>query len=182
MNVLLLSLVLAADPPAWPPAPSEFDKLLGSDRLLNGAALLDQSGVDPYPVDSDEWLEEDPLLILDREMGSVVRDYGDGDLTQPHTVTQPRIIARLDRMIALLEEKKAGGGSANFSGNPAGDSTIRSGNEEAGELRTAGDKSGMQRLPEDQRERIKQAGADGFPPGFEDVLSDYYKRLAEAKE
>ena len=178
---LLLLAVLAAEPPSWPPAPSAADRLLGSDRLLRAAAISAAGPAEtPYPVDSDEWLTGDPLLVLDSEMGAVVRDFGGGELTRPHEATQPRIIARLDRMIAILEKKKSGMGGGTGS-DPAGDSGLGGGPEKGGELRAADDKpQGMQKLPEDQRDTIRQADADGFPPGFEDVLSDYYKRLSEA--
>ena len=184
MTTLLLLTLLAADTPepepiAWPPAPSEIDKVFGSDRLLRAAAIAAGPDADPYPVDSDAWLEDDPLLLLDTEMGQVVRDFGEGDLTRPHRTTQPRIIARLDRMITLLEKKKAGAGGGAGT-NPAGDSGLGAGPDKGGELRAADDKpQGMQNLPDDQRDKIRQADADGFPPGFDDVLSDYYKRLAE---
>ena len=171
----------SAEMPSWPPKPTAVDKLLGSDRLLRRAAMAAGPDANPYPVDSDEWIEGDPLLVIDSEMGQVVRDFSGGDLTRPHTTTQPRIIARLDRMIMLLEKKKSGVGGGN-GGSPAGDSGIRKGQMKDGELNAEDTSdSGMQKLPDDQREKIRQADADGFPPGFDDVLSDYYKRLAEAE-
>lgn len=136
-----------------------------------------------YPVDSDEWLTADPLLIIDTEMNTVVSDMKDGDLFRPHSTTQPRIIARFDRLIEMLERKKSGGGAAGSQPtNPAGASTLAGGPKEAGELRAADDETGaMEKLSGDQRKKIQQANADGFPPGFDDVLSDYYRRLAETK-
>lgn len=136
-----------------------------------------------YPVDGEDWLNADPLLIIDTEMNSVVNDMRDGDLFRPHTDTQPRIIARFDKLIELLERKKTGVGSATpNSSMPAEVSGIRNGSAEAGELTAKDDKTGaMDKLPPNQRKKIQQAAADGFPPGFEDVLSDYFRRLAETK-
>ena len=167
----------------WPPEPTLVDKLMGSDRYLRAARMAAGPDADPYPVDSNEWLEADPLLILDSEMASASRDLSGGRLDRPHEVTQPRIVARLDRLIALLEAKKRSGNGPANGGQPAMDSTLSPGGAEAGDLRAADDKArGMQQLPDAQRDRIRQAREDGFPPGFEDVLSDYYKRLAEADE
>lgn len=136
-----------------------------------------------YPVDRDEWLTADPLLIIDNEMNTVVSDMKDGDLFRPHSTTQPRIIARFDRLIEMLERKKSGGGAAGSQPmNPAGASTLAGGPKDAGKLRAADDETGaMEKLSGDQRKKIQQANADGFPPGFDDVLSDYYRRLAETK-
>ena len=39
---------------------------------------------------------------------------------------------------------------------------------------------GYDDLTPKEREKILQSKTEGFPPGFEDVLADYYRRLAKA--
>lgn len=135
-----------------------------------------------YPVDSDEWLTADPLLIIDTEMNSVVNDMRDDDLFRPHSSTQPRIIARFDKLIERLERKKTGSGGGSNPTMPASVSGLGGGPDQAGDLRAADDETGaMEKISGAQRKKIQQATADGFPAGFDDVLSDYYRRLAETK-
>ena len=52
-----------------------------------------------------------------------------------------------------------------------------------GELRAA-DKSGRDwaKLTPKERERILQSRDEGFPPGYEDVLADYFRRISRGEE
>lgn len=168
------------------PANVEIPTADGVDAPTNVPIAPDQEPVkqeEKYPVDKDEWLDADPLLIIDTEMNSVVTDLRAGTLKRPHESTQPRIVARFDRLIEILERKKGGVGSGSpNSSMPAEQSGIRNGSAESGELTAKNDETGaMSRLPPSQRAKIQQASQDGFPPGFEDVLSDYFRRLAETK-
>jgi len=36
-------------------------------------------------------------------------------------------------------------------------------------------------LSDDQRDEIRRAAEDGFPAGYEDLLAEYYQRLAAAE-
>lgn len=136
-----------------------------------------------FPVEGDEWLE-DPLLVIDSEMNSSARDlasgHSSGGLDRSAGRTQPRIVSRLDRLILLLEKKCKGGSAAgNNPTRPAGDSNLAAGPGGQGELREQGGPArGMDRLSDEERARILQTQAAGFPPGFDDVLTDYYRRLA----
>lgn len=64
-------------------------------------------------------------------------------------------------------------------GNPAQDSNLNPGGTPAGDLHAAGE--GNQRfedLDPRQREEILRSQQDGFPAGYEDLLAEYYARLA----
>lgn len=64
-------------------------------------------------------------------------------------------------------------------GGPAQDSTLAQGGVPAGELHAEGE--GNQRfddLSDTQRDEILRSQQDGFPAGYEDLLAEYYARLA----
>jgi hypothetical protein len=132
-----------------------------------------------FPLDNEAWLK-DPFLVLDFEMEAVVEDFGDGKAKPPAEATQPRIISRFDAVIELLEKKCSGGGGAGGV-KPAEQSTLAKGPGGMGELKTPKKTGkGYDDLTPKEREKILQSKTEGFPPGFEDVLADYYRRLAKA--
>ncbi|MFI4860832.1 MAG: hypothetical protein ACIAXF_09150 [Phycisphaerales bacterium JB063] len=64
-------------------------------------------------------------------------------------------------------------------GNPAQDSTLAPGGTPAGDLHAESD--GNQQfddLSPRRREEILRSQQDGFPAGYEDLLAEYYARLA----
>ena len=64
---------------------------------------------------------------------------------------------------------------------PAEKSTLAKGPGGMGELKTPKKTGkGYDDLTPKEREKILQSKTEGFPPGFEDVLADYYRRLAKA--
>lgn len=139
--------------------------------------------IELYPEDGEEWLK-DPFLVLDMEMEAVVTDFGDGRPKPPAETTQPRIVNRFDTLIEMLEKSCNGTGpGGNNPMKPAQASVIRKGPGGMGEL-IAPKKNGKgyEDLTPKEREKILQSKTEGFPPGFEDVLADYFRRLSKAEE
>ena len=57
---------------------------------------------------------------------------------------------------------------------------LREGEDQAGDLRD--DSTGRHQwanLPPKEREKILQSRSEGFPEEFDDVLTDYFRRVAE---
>ena len=185
--LLLFLLLVSADPILTIPSglksplllPSVAPLAIDEDAKGSGPSLQDALESVRYPVDGDEWLQ-DPFLVLDGEMNTSAIDLSDGDVTRSAGRTQPRIISRLDRLVTLLEKKCKGGGAAGMRATePAGDSSLSAGPGGVGDLVDKdGPARGMDRLSDAERAKILQAQAAGFPPGFENVLTDYYRRLA----
>jgi hypothetical protein len=159
-----------AEAAAEPKKPPE-EKSAGDDVL------------DIYPIDGQEWLK-DPFLVLDMEMEAVVTDFGEGKPKPPAIATQPRIVSRFDTLIEMLEKKCSGSGPGGRNPlKPAEASTLSKGPGGMGEL-AAPKKNGKgyEDLTPKEREKILQSKTEGFPPGFEDVLADYFRRLSKAEE
>ena len=188
MLTLLTAVLLAADPKLAIPQPLRLDVMLPTSSLPElstetegtGPSFDDLRQQASFPVDGDEWLA-DPFSVLGSEMNSSASDLKDGAVVRSTRQTQPRILSRLDRLVLLLEKQcKSGGGPAgNRATKPAGDGNLAAGPGGGGELQNAdGPARGMDRLSDAERSRILQTQTEGFPPGFDDVLSDYYRRLA----
>jgi hypothetical protein len=125
--------------------------------------------------------DKDPIGRIAKDMGeatSLLTQLKTNDPTQPQ---QQQIVASLDALIAMLEKQqkkmKAGGGLN--PNRPLPDSVIAKG---PGGMRDMNDPNASNRqwgqLPPKQREQILQSQNEGFPAGFEAILSSYYKRLA----
>ncbi|MCA9016139.1 MAG: hypothetical protein KDA77_12475, partial [Planctomycetaceae bacterium] len=131
-------------------------------------------------VRDEAWLK-DPFKNIQTDVKSVITDFDKGQTKQPVKTTQPRIITRLDTLIEMLEKScKSGGGAAGANPTRAADrSTLGKGPGGEGKLR-APDKKGRNwaDLTPKQREKILQSRTEGFPPGYEDILADYFRRLA----
>ncbi len=159
---------ITENPPAATPAPVKPKKSAGDEvgRV--------------FPVDGEEWMK-DPFMVLDLEMEAVVEDFGNGQSRAPAEAIQPRIISRFDAVIAQLEKKCNGSGGGARPNKPADKSTLAKGPGGMGELRTPKKTGkGYDDLTPKEREKILQSKTEGFPPGFEEVLADYYRRLAKA--
>lgn len=135
-------------------------------------------------VRDDAWLK-DPFKNIQTDVKSVIDDFDHGQTKKPAKTTQPRIITRLDTLIEMLEKScKKGGGSAGANPTrPANSSTLGKGPGGQGDLR-APDKKGRNwaDLTPKQREKILQSRTEGFPPGYEDILADYFRRLARNQD
>lgn len=162
-----------------PPAPSDSDKSTPSTTVDEDPDVAARRATS-YPVDGDEW-KEYALGILEMEMQEAIDDLSQGKPKPPALVTQPRILSRLDMMIVELEKKCNGGKGSNNSGNkPADKSVLRKGKMKEGEMRDArkeGDR--WADIPAKEREKILQSQGAGFPPGYEDVLADYFRKLSK---
>jgi hypothetical protein len=125
--------------------------------------------------------DQDPLgyLVIDMdELTSLLDRLNTRTPVQPK---QARVVAHLDRLIEILEKQCKGSGGANPNPTkPMADSVIAKGPGGAGPLHDPqqGTRNWAQLSPK-QREQILQSQTEGFPPGFESILSSYYKRLAQ---
>ncbi|QDV16289.1 hypothetical protein Pan153_09160 [Gimesia panareensis] len=135
-------------------------------------------------VRDDAWLK-DPFKNIQTDVKSVIDDFDHGQTKKPAKTTQPRIITRLDTLIEMLEKscKKGGGAAGANPSRPANSSTLGKGPGGQGDLR-APDKKGRNwaDLTPKQREKILQSRTEGFPPGYEDILADYFRRLARNQD
>jgi hypothetical protein len=168
----------AAPAEAKPAAPAEA-KLVEAAQPKPATSAGDEVNR-VFPIDKEEWLK-DPFLVLDFEMEAVIEDFKDGKSKPPADTTQPRIISRFDAVIEQLEKKMGGTGGVANGSRPAEKSTLAKGPGGMGELKTPKKTGkGYDDLTPKEREKILQSKTEGFPPGFEDVLADYYRRLAKA--
>jgi len=101
---------------------------------------------------------------------------------KPTQVTQKQVVTGLDELIAALErrKKKAKAGGGADPTNPLPDSILAKGPGGQGNLRDPNASARLWgQLSPKQREQILQSQNQGFPPGYEAILSSYYKRLAQ---
>ena len=162
-----------------------------SALLLTTASAIAQDAPKPHrPLPSLlQWeasgAQRDPLMGIDHHMGNIVDDLSDQKTDQPVQSQQKQVVSDLDVMIKQLEEQMKSGGSGKASMNPtkpANKSTLAKGPGGSGPLHDprAGTRDWNSLSPK-EREQIMQSQTEGFPPGYEAVLSSYYKRLAQEK-
>jgi hypothetical protein len=123
----------------------------------------------------------DPLKAMAEQM-SVIRD----DLGQYHTDTpvqtkEKKVISDLDVLIAALE-RHTGTGQGNIPNGGRRQSIIVTADPKNGPLHDVNDQ-GRQwgQLPPKQREEILQSRTEGFPPGYEALLQNYFQQLSQEK-
>jgi hypothetical protein len=98
---------------------------------------------------------------------------------------QKQVVAGLDAMIKELEDeerkKKMGNGGSNPNPQkPMAKSVLAKGPGGSGPLHDSrGGIGAMGKLDEKQRDQIQQSQTQGFPPGYDSVLANYYARLAQ---
>ncbi len=131
-----------------------------------------------------EWLK-DPFRHLASDMADVVADLGKEETHVPATQTQPRVLSRLDVLVEMLEKacKKGGGGAAGANPTrPADVSTLGGGPGGRGPLRNPDQsRKNWASLTPKEREKVLQSQSQGFPPGYEDLLAEYFRRLAQGE-
>lgn len=125
-----------------------------------------------------------PLDEVTREMKVASGHLAKTSTDKPTQKSQEDAVAKLDKLILELEEKKKrrGTGEGGDPSNPAEESKVRQGPGGMGDLRptrSQGDRWGE--LPAHERDRILQSLTEGFPPHYQAVLEAYYKRLAVEK-
>jgi len=128
-------------------------------------------------VNNKGWLK-DPFRYLQSNMVEVIEDLAASETHVPAEVSQPKIISRLDVLIEMLEKqcKKGGGGNPN---RPLPKSILAGGPGGQGDLNAPrNSRRKWAELTPKERERILQSKTEGFPVGYEDLLSEYFRRLA----
>jgi hypothetical protein len=162
-----------------PDAADEFKPAGAKSKGLGGGGLGGEA-----LGGNDGWLD-DPFRNIGTDMRGIVADLGVSETHVPSTDTQPRVLSRLDVLIAKLEKacKKGGGAAGNRPNRPANASTLGGGPGGIGELRAPGDsRKKWAELTPKEREKILQSQSQGFPAGYEDLLSEYFRRLSQGKK
>ncbi len=145
----------------------------------------------PYrPIPSlYEWevggAQQDPIDSVNRHVGRIVGELADAKTDVPVQTQQKKVVGELDTMIKQLEAqmKESGGSGSNPNPTrPMNKSQLAKGPGGSGPLHDpkAGNRAWGD-LPPKEREQILQSQTEGFPPGYESVLSSYYNRLAQEK-
>jgi len=126
--------------------------------------------------------DKDPIKRIAGHMGKSADLLAKLDTGDPTQTVQKGIIIDLDAFIEELEKrkkkKKAGGGAD--PDDPLPDSILAKGPGGQRDLRDPNASSRLwgQLSPKD-RQQILQSQNEGFPPGYEAILSSYYKHLAQ---
>jgi hypothetical protein len=136
------------------------------DDMLHGAERLRQ---------------RDPIKALTGNMDGIIDDLDQQQTGVPVQTEQKQVVSQLDKLIEELNKQCNGnGGVTNNPTKPMADSKIAKGPGGSGPMHDpqAGVKSWGQ-LPAKERDKILQSQNDGFPTGYEAILSSYYNRLAQ---
>jgi hypothetical protein len=129
-------------------------------------------------VDSNDWLK-DPFRHLQTDMVDVIDDLANSQTHTPAHVTEPKIISRMDVLIKILEKQCKGGGKGGNPNSPLRRSVLAGGPGGVGDLNAPrSSRRKWAELTPKERERILQSRTEGFPAGYEEILGEYYRRLA----
>jgi hypothetical protein len=129
-------------------------------------------------VDSNDWLK-DPFRHLQTDMVDVIDDLAECKTHPPAHVTEPKIVSRLDVLIKLLEKQCKNGKPGGNPNSPLRRSVLAGGPGGVGDLNAPrSSRRKWAELTPKERERILQSRTEGFPAGYEDILAEYYRRLA----
>lgn len=187
---LLTSLCIVVTAASWchalstSPSPTtepdiDYRSLTGPPEWIE----LDPYQLAPRPtaLDPDAWLK-DPFLHLSARMGEVVGEFDVKITEKPVPQQQARIVNDMDKLIELLEKACSGGSGGRSGANPTrplNDSVIMGGPGGQGDLLAP--KNSRRKwadLPPHERREILQSSTDGFPPGYQEIVEDYFNRLA----
>ena len=129
-------------------------------------------------VDSNDWLK-DPFRHLQTDMVDVIDDLANGETHTPAHVTEPKILSRLDVLIKVLEKQCKGGKPGGNPNSPLRRSVLAGGPGGIGDMNAPrSSRRKWAELTPKERERILQSRTEGFPAGYEEILGEYYRRLA----
>lgn len=144
----------------------------------------------------DSWLRSDPLGTLEGEMSEIVGSIDESNTGDDTQAQGKEVVRKMDTLIAMMEKAcsacsscAGGGGQGNkpgqgFGNQPAPDSTLASGPGGSGDLSAKGQgNSRFENLDPEQRDAILRAQSDqaGFPAEYDDLLAEYYARLASER-
>jgi hypothetical protein len=158
--------VASANPPVTPYVKQALKDLDLTPQLLSGVRTGGGS---------------DPLKDMTEQMTVIRDDLGELHTDAPVQDKQKKVVGELDQLIASLEAH-TGTGKGNTPNGGRRQSIIVTADPRNGDLH-ATDQEGRQwgRLPPKQREEILQSRTEGFPPGYESLLQNYYQQLAQEK-
>jgi hypothetical protein len=129
-------------------------------------------------VDSNDWLK-DPFRHLQTDEVDVIDDLAARETHTPAHVTEPKIVSRLDVLIKILEKQCKGAGGGGNPRSPLRRSVLAGGPGGIGDLNAPrSNRRKWAELTPKERERILQSRTEGFPAGYEEILGEYYRRLA----
>ncbi|MBN2021435.1 MAG: hypothetical protein JW809_01455 [Pirellulales bacterium] len=157
------------------------------DRLLEGAEHCPRRYVALAHLLRDDLkdLTEDSLDHIARRMGDIERRLGLGRAGEPVLRIEDGVIESLDKLIKKLEEQlqqqQCNAGANNIqSTKPASDSQLMGGTG-PGQVtqRRLANQHGWGNLPPKQREEALQQIGRHFPSHYQDVIEQYFRRLAE---
>ena len=154
-------------------------------RSLDNIRML----LDQLPNEPNSQKDDDPLRAVAHDMAEVAGALGRYATGQPVQKKQAGIVGQLDVLIARLEKSCSScrscgaGGASSRPSNPMQDSKLAGGPGGVGDLLAPKGKGEHQlvSLKPKQREQILQSMNEGFPSGYESVLREYYKRLAQGE-
>jgi hypothetical protein len=173
-----LALASATAVVAIPARPTESD-VKPSTTLPPGGITGE---IDEMMHGAERVRQRDPLRALSGEMNSISDDLDQQQTGAPVQTDQKHVVSQLDKLIEELTKQTNGNGSGNTNNptKPMADSKIAKGPGGTGPMHDpqAGVKSWGQ-LPAKERDKILQSQNDGFPAGYESLLSSYYNRLAQ---
>jgi hypothetical protein len=162
-----------------------------AETILGATILVSVASAAPIPRPGEGGLiklpspavDEDPLKDLAERMDDVSGDLDARHTGKPVQQKQKQIVVKLDALIEKLEKRCQGckgckGGSNPTS--PLADSIIAGGPGGVGDLHAPRKvKHQLESLKPEQRKQILQSLNEGFPAGYESILTEYYKRLAK---
>lgn len=158
--------------------------------------MIDLTNTGERPGEAEHNQQQDPLKYLAQDMTDIVNDLSSLRTDKPVQVKEGAVLAKLDKIIEMLDKQCSGGGSGQGQGQGQGqepgdgganpnpttgmkDSKLTGGPGGIRELLTPkGGGKDWGALPPKERDKVQQSTTEGFPAGFEDVLSSYYHKLA----
>jgi hypothetical protein len=129
-------------------------------------------------VDSNDWIK-DPFRHLQTDMVDVIEELAENQTHTPAYVSEPKILSRLDVLIKMLEKQCKGGKPGGNPNSPLRQSVLAGGPGGVGDLNAPrSSRRKWAELTPKERDRILQSRTEGFPAGYEEILGEYYRRLA----
>jgi hypothetical protein len=182
-SLAVLAIAWATVTLAIPARPREGPPPKATDAQSSGAPAGGFSGeLDQMLNGGQRVREHDPLAAMAGDMSEITDNLDQQQTGAPVQGEQRQVVSQLDKLIEQLNKQCNGNGSGvtNNPSKPMTDSKIAKGPGGIGPMHDpqAGVKSWGE-LPAKERDKILQSQNDGFPAGYESLLSSYYNRLAQ---